>query len=75
MNQETPSPPSIGRTAVKGCCLLGAIGFIGGFAGPMIVAPDSPQGPMLGIFFTGPGGLVLGLMGGAVVGFVRSRKP
>jgi hypothetical protein len=75
MNQQAPSPPSIGRSSIKGGCLLGGIGFIGGFVGPIIFAPDSPQGPMLGIFFTGPGGFVLGLMAGAVVGFVRSRKP
>lgn len=75
MNQQTPSlPPSMGRTAVKGGCLLGAIGFIGGFFGPMIVAPDAPQGPMFGIFFIGPGGFVLGLLIGAIMGFVRSRQ-
>lgn len=29
---------------------------------------------MLGIFFTGPGGFVLGLLIGAIIGFVRSRQ-
>lgn len=40
---------------------LGTVGFLAGFIGPMILAPDSNQGPMLGIFITGPGGFVLGL--------------
>jgi hypothetical protein len=71
---ESSIAPRILRTAAKGGCLLSAIGFIIGFVGPIIFAPDSPQGPMLGIFFTGPGGFVLGLLIGAITGFVRSRK-
>ncbi|MFN0077332.1 MAG: hypothetical protein ACKVY0_12745 [Prosthecobacter sp.] len=42
MNQQAPTPPNIGSTSVKGGCLLGAIGFIVGFVGPIIFAPDSP---------------------------------
>lgn len=48
--------------------ILGGIGFIGGFVGPMIVAPDANQGPMLGIFITGP----LGFLAGVVYGIVRA---
>ncbi len=48
--------------------VLGGIGFAAGFFGPMIFMPDANQGPMLGIFITGPGGFLLGL----VVGFVRT---
>jgi hypothetical protein len=43
---------------------LAAIGFVGGFFGPMILAPDANQGPMLGIFITGP----LGFLCGAAIG-------
>jgi hypothetical protein len=33
---------------------------VGGFLGPMILAPEANQGPLLGIFITGPLGLVVG---------------
>lgn len=74
-----PAQPSAGSrvaaTALKGGCLFGLIGFAGGFFGPIIFAPDSPQGPMLGIFFTGPAGLVLGLLIGAILGWCRRHEP
>ena len=38
------------------------IAFLIGFVGPLIVAPHANQGPLLGIFITGPAGLLLGLM-------------
>jgi uncharacterized membrane protein YeaQ/YmgE (transglycosylase-associated protein family) len=50
-----------------GALMLGVTGFIIGFYGPIRFQPWSNQGPMLGIFVTGPGGLVLGaLVGGAL---------
>ncbi len=49
-----------------GAVLLGGIGFTGGFFGPMIFTPRSNQGPMLGIFITGP----LGFLVGGVIGFI-----
>lgn len=52
---------------LKPAFLVGAIGFAAGFFGPMIVAPDANQGPLVGIFITGPLSFVLGL----VVGVVR----
>jgi hypothetical protein len=36
--------------------ILGATGFAAGFFGPMMLVPEANQGPMLGIFITGPGG-------------------
>ena len=42
--------------------VLGTIGFAGGFFGPMILDPTSGNGPMLGIFITGPGGFILGAL-------------
>ena len=56
------------KSALRGGCLLGLIGFCAGFFGPMIFMPDANQGPMFGIFISGPGGFVLGLLGGAVAG-------
>lgn len=46
--------------------ILGVIGFLGGFIGPMIFTPGANQGPMLGIFITGPLGVVIGTIVGAV---------
>jgi len=45
----------------------GGVAFAVGFIGPMILAPGANQGPMLGIFITGP----LGFLGGLVYGFAR----
>ena len=53
-------------TILLGAALVGGIGFIGGFFGPMIFTPRSNQGPMLGIFITGP----LGFLVGGVIGFI-----
>lgn len=46
--------------------VLGAVGFLAGFIGPVVFNPEANQGPLLGIFITGPGGAILGLiLGGA----------
>ncbi len=42
--------------------LLGATGFIAGFIGPMIFAPEANQGPLVGLLISGPAGVVLGLV-------------
>ena len=41
--------------------VTGVIGFAIGFFGPLIWTPDSNQGPLLGIFVTGPAGWILGV--------------
>jgi len=41
---------------------FGFLGFLLGFFGPMLLWPGSAQGPMLGIFITGPLGAVIGLL-------------
>lgn len=64
----------IASYAVIGAFLLGGIGFIAGFFGPIIFRPYANQGPLLGIFFTGPIGFVLGLIAGAVYGIFK-KKP
>lgn len=43
---------------------VGAVTFFAGFVGPMIVAPGANQGPLLGILYTGPLGVVVGLAWG-----------
>lgn len=40
--------------------LLGAVGFACGFFGPIALNPEANQGPLLGIFITGPLGFLLG---------------
>ena len=57
------------RTVMLGGMLVGAIGFAIGFVGPMIWAPDANQGPLLGIFITGP----IGFVTGAALGWFNSR--
>ncbi len=51
--------------------MLGVVGFVCGFIGPLVLAPDANQGPMLGIFITGPAGIALGAVLGLVVGVVH----
>jgi hypothetical protein len=52
------------RTILKYGLILGAIGFVGGYVGPIILTPEANQGPLLGIFITGP----LGFLAGAAIG-------
>ncbi|MBI1274837.1 hypothetical protein GC177_02565 [bacterium] len=56
-----------------GAIMLGAIGFTGGFFGPMMFAPEANQGPLLGIFYTGPIGFLLGGVAGFVWWLVKRR--
>lgn len=58
---------SIGASVWRWALTFGALGFLAGFVGPMLFAPDANQGPMLGLFITGP----LGFGAGAVFGLVR----
>lgn len=50
---------------------LDTVGGAAGFFGPMILSPESNQGPMLGLFITGP----LGAASGLVLGFVFRILP
>jgi hypothetical protein len=45
---------------------VAAIAFSLGFFGPMVFMPDANQGPLLGLIYTGPLGLLVGLVWGAV---------
>ena len=42
--------------------ICGLIGFIPGFLGPIVFAPGANQGPLLGIFITGPIGALVGFV-------------
>lgn len=54
-----------------GAAILGGLGFVAGFFGPMILAPQANQGPLLGLFITGPAGVVIGAIAGAL--YARRR--
>ncbi|HUJ41478.1 MAG TPA: hypothetical protein VLW54_13130 [Candidatus Acidoferrales bacterium] len=51
--------------------LLGGAGFLAGFIGPIVLNPDANQGPLVGIFLSGPGGAVLGLILFAICSTLR----
>jgi hypothetical protein len=59
--------------AGMGAVVVGAIGFAAGFFGPLILTPEANQGPLLGIFITGPLGMVVGAIGGAVYWRISTR--
>jgi hypothetical protein len=60
--------------AFIGALIVGGIGFVAGFFGPIIFSPQVNDGPLLGIFITGPIGFMAGAIIGAIVGFIRTRK-
>lgn len=43
---------------------IGGVAFALGFFGPMVLAPGANQGPLLGIFITGPLGVLVGFGAG-----------
>jgi hypothetical protein len=57
---------TVGPSLALWCVALGAVGFACGFFGPIVLAPEANQGPLLGLLVTGPGGVVLGFLGGLV---------
>jgi hypothetical protein len=61
MTSARPPVPVVSAPSIKTwIVVLGATGFAAGFFGPMLLSPQANQGPMLGIFITGPGGLLCG---------------
>src|SRR5688572_551839 len=52
------------QSVVYGGLVVGAIGLAGGFFGPLLLTPDANQGPLLGLFITGPLGTIVGPIGG-----------
>lgn len=58
------------KYALIGAIGLSGIAFLGGFIGPIILTPDANQGPLLGIFITGPLGFFAGAVLGNLYGFL-----
>lgn len=57
-----------------GGIVFGSIGFVAGFFGPIIFNPSANQGPLLGIFITGPIGFLIGLVGGGIYWYVKVKN-
>ena len=54
--------------------VCGGIGFAIGFFGPILFLPEANQGPLMGIFVTGPAGVLIGAIAGLFVGINKTRK-
>jgi len=61
------------KLVLRSGLVVGAIGFVIGFFGPLMWAPGANQGPLLGIFVTGPIGFVVGAAGGWLYARARIR--
>jgi hypothetical protein len=55
--------------------IIGIIGFSLGFFGPIVFVPEANQGPLLGIFITGPLGFIAGIILGTIFRFMQKRDP
>jgi hypothetical protein len=55
----------------RGGFIVGGISFLAGFLGPIILTPQANQGPLVGIFITGPAGFVLGIIAGYVYALIK----
>jgi len=73
---------SLGSSAVGGvwqttllwAVVLGGVCFLIGFFFPIIFLPTANQGPLLGIFITGPLGFLLGGVAGFIYALRQRRK-
>jgi hypothetical protein len=55
--------------------IIGSIGLIVGFLGPILFHWGGNQGPLLGILYTGPLGFTIGMISGAICWkLYRTRK-
>jgi hypothetical protein len=73
--KKTGSPLNgLASSILLGGIILGGIGFVGGFFGPIIFYPEVNLGPLIGIFYSGPIGFVVGLVAGGVYWLVKRKK-
>lgn len=56
-------PRSLAYRMLAGASIGFCAGFVAGFAGPLLWAPQANQAPLLGLFITGPAGAALGALG------------
>ena len=67
-------PKGMINNILLGAVVFGSIGFCSGFFGPIIFTPQANQGPLLGIFITGPLDFILGGVGGLIYWLTKGRK-
>ena len=64
--------------AVCTALLFGGIGFVVGFLGPMLIAvlvgSEANLGPLWSIFILVPGGVIVGSVVGAFIGYRKTRN-
>ncbi len=65
-----PGHRGIATTAFRWAAIAGGVGFCLGFFGPMALDPGGNQGPMLGLFITGP----LGFLAGGICGLIYAVR-
>ncbi len=63
----------IAAIALRWAAIVGAVCFCGGFFGPMFLMPAANQGPLFGLFMTGPLGFIGGGIGGLIYALWRNR--
>lgn len=68
------TPEGLISSILSFAIILGAIGFFAGFFGPIVFAPGANQGPLLGLFITGPLGFILGGFCGLVYWLAIGRR-
>ena len=56
-----------------GGVIVGIIALIAGFLGPILFMPNANQGPLLGIFITGPIGTLVGTVLGVLTAITMKR--
>jgi len=59
---------------IVGAVIIGFPSFLAGFIGPIIFTPHANQGPLLGIFITGPAGAGIGFITGALFSQRHKKK-
>lgn len=65
--------PGFAQYVIKSALTIGGLSFLVGFIGPILLG--AAQGPLLGLFVTGPVGLVVGAVVGAIRWKRRHRPP
>ena len=73
-NKLGSAPSDLVSSVLSGGFILGGVAFCAGFFGPIVFAPGANQGPLLGIFITGPLGFLLGLVGGFAYWRIKKKK-
>lgn len=74
MNGARPEVEARMGRALRFGAIIGGVSFAAGFFGPLVFAPGANQGPLLGIFITGPIGFLVGLVIGGVTAPDERRR-